>query len=73
MTQIVLYLYTEDEEEDEDHTEPKAGLESDQREDEESKDTKDGKTGLCKHRLYVGIQTFGKTFFFHEIKQTLPV
>lgn len=52
MTQIFLCLYTEDEEEDEDNTEPKAGLESDQKEDEESKDTKEGKTGLW------GVQTF---------------
>lgn len=58
MTQIFLCLYTEDEEEDEDNTEPKAGLESDQMEDEDSKDTKEGKMGLCMYCVCVRVQTF---------------
>lgn len=66
MTQIFLCLYTEDEEEDEDNTEPKAGLESDQKEDEESKDTKEGKTRLlCLCTVYV------KMFFLHGRMNTL--
>ena len=43
MNVTFLCLLTEEEEEDEDNTELKAGLESDQKEDEESKDTKEGK------------------------------
>ncbi len=38
-------VLSEDEEEDEEVTEPKAGPENDLQEEEESKDTKEGKSG----------------------------
>lgn len=41
----LLCVLSEDEEEDEEVTEPKAGPENDLQEEEESKDTKEGKSG----------------------------
>lgn len=61
MNVIFLSFLTEEEDEDEDNTEPKVGLESDQKDDEENKDTKEGKMEcvcvgfLSQHRLLSSI------------------